>query len=93
MSIGLLQCVVIVIRFGMRRRDGLYGLVSDEQILREFRKKRSPQEICRRLVRRANRAGGTDNITAIVARFEREGHRPRRASPSDTVRLEPRSGS
>lgn len=50
--------------------DGLTGQLSDEEIRRELDRRQSAQETCRRLVAAANDAGGDDNITVVVARFE-----------------------
>lgn len=50
--------------------DGLTGLVSDDNLFRMLREEQTSEEICRRLVDAANEAGGTDNITVIVAQFQ-----------------------
>jgi serine/threonine protein phosphatase PrpC len=47
--------------------DGLYGPLQDKDILKPFRRKRKPEGICRALIRAACKAGGRDNITAVVA--------------------------
>ncbi|HLI09150.1 MAG TPA: Stp1/IreP family PP2C-type Ser/Thr phosphatase [Ktedonobacteraceae bacterium] len=47
--------------------DGLSGLVSDDEMA-EIVEHYSPQESVQRLIQRANEQGGSDNITAIVAR-------------------------
>lgn len=47
--------------------DGLYGLVSNERIAAVLESK-PPEEAADILIDMANTAGGTDNITAIVAR-------------------------
>lgn len=46
--------------------DGLYGLVDDEDILREIQASDPPEDILDRLVVLANERGGVDNITAIL---------------------------
>ncbi len=46
--------------------DGLWNMVSEEEILDITLKHTNPQEICDKLVALANTHGGTDNITAIV---------------------------
>ncbi|MBS4008295.1 MAG: Stp1/IreP family PP2C-type Ser/Thr phosphatase [Clostridium sp.] len=46
--------------------DGLYGLVDDEELLRETQASDSPENILERLVELANERGGIDNITAIL---------------------------
>ncbi|NUP06625.1 MAG: serine/threonine-protein phosphatase [Polyangiaceae bacterium] len=62
--------------------DGLSGMLSDEVILAEvmrFQKdgeaaqvltRKELEELCSRLVQRANEAGGEDNITALAIRIE-----------------------
>lgn len=49
--------------------DGLTEMVSDDQIAFLLKAEIDPQRACERLVSEANRQGGKDNITAIVARF------------------------
>jgi serine/threonine protein phosphatase PrpC len=56
--------------------DGLSGMINDEdmnQILSEnFKKQLSLDLICERLIQEANKNGGTDNITVILAKVEPE---------------------
>jgi PPM family protein phosphatase len=52
--------------------DGLYAYTSDSQIVKIFHKFKTPEKICRRLVKMANQHGGHDNITGVVAFFEGE---------------------
>lgn len=47
--------------------DGLVNMVSDSDILAVFRRYRRPKEIVDQLVDLANRNGGRDNITVLVA--------------------------
>lgn len=47
--------------------DGLHGMVSDEGIVAVLSGATEPPEQCRRLIDRANAAGGSDNITVVVA--------------------------
>ena len=49
--------------------DGLPRHVSDPEIMGLLQAREPAQETCRRLVEAANQAGGTDNITVIVARL------------------------
>ncbi|MFT3773711.1 MAG: SpoIIE family protein phosphatase [Minicystis sp.] len=56
--------------------DGLWGLVSDPTIRAVLLRQRSPGAACRVLCEEALRAGGADNVTIIVARFDGEGLRP-----------------
>jgi len=46
--------------------DGLWGLVSEDEIKDIILDAASPQAACKKLVDAANRAGGRDNITAII---------------------------
>lgn len=50
--------------------DGLSGLVSDEQMHNIVTSSRTLDDACRELIDRANFFGGTDNITAVLARVE-----------------------
>jgi PPM family protein phosphatase len=50
--------------------DGLTEMLSDERIATVLAAEAEPPAACERLVAEANDAGGKDNITAIVARFE-----------------------
>lgn len=50
--------------------DGLTDMVSDPDIAAVLKAETDPKTACERLVRAANEAGGKDNITAVVARFE-----------------------
>ncbi len=49
--------------------DGLWDLVSSDEIRAILSSDRTPQECAEELVRRANAAGGYDNSTALVVRF------------------------
>jgi PPM family protein phosphatase len=53
--------------------DGLTGMLSEEEIESILRDVRDPQEAVDRLVREANRAGGIDNITAVIIDFTEDG--------------------
>jgi protein phosphatase len=50
--------------------DGLSGLVSDEQMHNIVTSSKTLDDACRELIDRANFFGGTDNITAVLARVE-----------------------
>jgi protein phosphatase len=50
--------------------DGLSGLVSDEQMHNIVTSSQTLDDACRELIDRANFFGGTDNITAVLARVE-----------------------
>lgn len=50
--------------------DGLFGPLEDKALRKPFRRRRKPESICRALVKAANKAGGRDNLTAVVAAVE-----------------------
>lgn len=56
--------------------DGLSGMVRGEEIREVLRSGAEPVEMCKALTDRANLAGGHDNITVIVAKFDGEGIPP-----------------
>jgi protein phosphatase len=56
--------------------DGLPKHVADGDISMLLQAQEPAQETCRKLVHIANSAGGTDNITVVVARFLRMPHEP-----------------
>ena len=49
--------------------DGLTGMLTDEAIARILRREKDAKSACRKLVAEANRAGGQDNITALIVDF------------------------
>jgi PPM family protein phosphatase len=53
--------------------DGLTGMLSEDEIESILQDVRDPQEAVDRLVREANRAGGIDNITAVIIDFTEDG--------------------
>jgi len=53
--------------------DGLSGQVSRNDIARVVSEDRDLVQACRKLIDLANQAGGPDNITVIIARFEGPG--------------------
>ena len=55
--------------------DGLSGQVSKDEIASIVKDEPDLTAACKRLIDRANEAGGPDNITVIVARFEGPGLR------------------
>jgi len=50
--------------------DGLWEMVTDDEILRIIESARDPQKACDALIEAANRAGGEDNIGVIVVEME-----------------------
>jgi len=59
--------------------DGLSGMVRTEELRQVLLAHPEPIEVCRVLTDKANEAGGHDNITVIVAKFE--GPRPEPSDP------------
>jgi len=53
--------------------DGLSGMVRFDDLREVLTSQTEPVDACRALTERANQAGGHDNITCIVARFEGDG--------------------
>lgn len=49
--------------------DGLWGVISDEQIAAILQEFDDPQEACDQLVAMANANGGPDNITAVIVQM------------------------
>ena len=56
--------------------DGLSGMVRFDEMRELLRTIPEPLETCKSLTERANQAGGHDNITVIVVKFEGEGLKP-----------------
>lgn len=56
--------------------DGLHGPVGLDEMAGQMDAARSPQDAAAGLVRRANEAGGPDNITAVVFELRGEGSPP-----------------
>jgi protein phosphatase len=50
--------------------DGLTKMLDDDQIKAVFDQLQDPEKISDELIRRANEAGGGDNITVVVARLD-----------------------
>ena len=50
--------------------DGLTEMLSNDAIAAALRAEPDPEAVCRKLVAQANEAGGRDNITALVVRFD-----------------------
>ena len=45
-------------------------MVAEEEIAAILHTEADPEQACKKLVARANEAGGRDNITVILARYE-----------------------
>ncbi len=56
--------------------DGLSGYVDDAAIHQIVTSSASPQDACQRLIDAANRAGGPDNITAVLVQIDALGESP-----------------
>lgn len=50
--------------------DGLSGVVSNKDLEDDLRRGGTPAEVCQRLIDLAEKRGGPDNITVVVARIE-----------------------
>ena len=70
--------------------DGLTEMLPEEEINQVLHTEAEPEQACRRLVTRANEAGGRDNITAVVAHFHAATQPEMRAQ--SRVSLEERTG-
>jgi protein phosphatase len=57
--------------------DGLTDMVPDEAIAAALAAEADPEAACRRLIDEANRNGGEDNVTLVVARFDPPGRHQR----------------
>ncbi|HXG88852.1 MAG TPA: PP2C family serine/threonine-protein phosphatase [Vicinamibacterales bacterium] len=53
--------------------DGLTEMVSNEAIAEVLKAEHEPEAACRRLLEDANRAGGRDNMTIVIVRFDAAG--------------------
>jgi protein phosphatase len=69
--------------------DGLSGQVKADEIARVVSEEPDLTAACKRLIDRANDAGGPDNITVIVARFEGDGLLPPHADDNVGHRVFP----
>lgn len=81
---------VVEVRSGDRLllcTDGLTGMVGDGDIGEVLAVTADPQEAVDRLVVAANRAGGVDNITAVIVDFHEDGSEPdREGRPAASAR-------
>ena len=64
--------------------DGLYDMISDEELTRVLSTDDDAEAACRKLIELANEAGGADNITAIVSHF----YKPKLDEPQAVVEAE-----
>src|SRR6185436_8774568 len=53
--------------------DGLSGQISRDDIAQVVTEEKDLIQACRKLIDKANQAGGPDNITVIISRFDGEG--------------------
>lgn len=63
--------------------DGLSGLATHEQLQEALAEIDDPAECCQRMIDAANEAGGHDNITVVIARFD--GDLPAASSDDEPV--------
>ncbi len=68
--------------------DGLSGMIRNDEIRDILRTVEDPLESCKVLTDRANQAGGHDNITVVVAKFEGEGLEAPTQEDIDKLRYE-----
>jgi protein phosphatase len=68
--------------------DGLSGMVRNDEIREVLRSTDDPLEACKALTDRANQAGGHDNITVVVAKFEGPGLREPSREDVDGLRYQ-----
>ncbi len=68
--------------------DGLSNKLKDEEMHEIIAKHANVEDAVRELIETANRRGGEDNITAVLARFEGDALRPASYSGSLTTRIE-----
>jgi len=69
--------------------DGLTGMLSEERIREILEETADPHRAVDRFVQEANRAGGVDNITAVILDFEEEGQPTREPSTTTLQDAEP----
>jgi serine/threonine protein phosphatase PrpC len=50
--------------------DGLTEMLTNDAIAATLRGEPDPEAACRKLVAQANDAGGRDNITVVIVRFD-----------------------
>lgn len=50
--------------------DGLHSVVDEDRIAGVLSRESTPERACTELVRAANDAGGRDNVTVVVARYQ-----------------------
>jgi PPM family protein phosphatase len=50
--------------------DGLWDMLTDKEIYEILRKRKPVKTICQKLIEKANEAGGNDNVTVAVIRYE-----------------------
>jgi hypothetical protein len=65
--------------------DGLTGMVSEDDIRRILEEQSDPQVAADALVEAANRAGGQDNVTAVVLVAVADGDPHAQTAPTETV--------
>jgi protein phosphatase len=72
--------------------DGLHREVPDPSIAKILRSSRDARDACRSLVEAATRAGGHDNVTVVVARWEPPGSAASKATARAELRVEKEEG-
>jgi protein phosphatase len=80
-ALGTADTVQVDLTYALLRRgdtlmlcsDGLSGMIRNDEIREVLRSVEDPLEACKTLTDRANQAGGHDNITVVVAKFDGAG--------------------
>ncbi|MFC2167939.1 Stp1/IreP family PP2C-type Ser/Thr phosphatase [Acidobacteriota bacterium] len=65
--------------------DGLHSLLSEKDILKIFKKEKDIKKICHKLIDAANKRGGHDNITVVLAHLKTE--RKEKKTGKDTFKI------
>jgi len=65
--------------------DGLHSLLSEKDILKIVRKIKDVNEICHKLINTANKRGGHDNITVVLAHIKKNGKE--KNPDTDTIKI------
>ena len=72
--------------------DGLTEMLPDAEIANLLKREGSPEQACQLLVDEANRLGGRDNVTVVVARFDHAASAPGSAVTPDELAETPAVG-
>lgn len=95
-SLGVDDSVKVdIVRFGLQPgdcillcSDGVHDLLSDAEMLAVIVAEKTPESVGKRLVELANEAGGHDNSTCVLIRYDGPGAMQARAPGNDGSRAE-----